>query len=125
MKAEPEVTFTGGVVLPVFHRAEIMDIAVKSITIDRRGRDGLICADNIRADINVAFFVRVNKTNEDVLKVAQGIGCARASNQDTLEQLFSAKFSEMRLESEEFTPAITGITTSKRLIIPTSIENLL
>jgi uncharacterized membrane protein YqiK len=42
----------------------------------------------------VKFFVRVNKTADDVLKVAQSIGCARASNQETLEELFSAKFSE-------------------------------
>jgi uncharacterized membrane protein YqiK len=68
---EPEVTFTGGLVLPVIHRAEVMDISVKTIEIDRRGKEGLICKDNIRADIKVTFFVRVNKTTEDVLKVAQ------------------------------------------------------
>ena len=93
-KAGPQVVFTGTVVLPIIHRAEQMDISVKSLDIDRRGKDGLICKDNIRADIKVAFFVRVNKTPEDVLKVAQAIGCARASDQDTLDELFSAKFSE-------------------------------
>jgi len=89
-----EVTFTGGVVVPIFHRAEVMDISVKTIEIDRRGTDGLICMDNIRADIKVTFFVRVNKTKDDVLRVAQAIGCDRASDQQTLEALFSAKFSE-------------------------------
>jgi uncharacterized membrane protein YqiK len=93
-KAGPQVVFTGVVVLPIIHRAETMDISVKSLDIDRRGKDGLICKDNIRADIKVAFFVRVNKTPEDVLKVAQAIGCARASDQQTLDELFSAKFSE-------------------------------
>ncbi|MGZ8709176.1 MAG: flotillin family protein, partial [Thermoanaerobaculia bacterium] len=44
--------------------------------------------------IKVTFFVRVNKTVEDVIKVAQSIGCARASDRETLEALFSAKFSE-------------------------------
>ena len=63
MKAEPEVTFTGAIVLPVIHKAEIMDISVKTIEIDRRAKDGLICRDNIRADIKVTFFVRVNKTS--------------------------------------------------------------
>lgn len=94
MKAEPDVTFTGAVVLPVFHRAETMDISVKSIEIHRSGHEGLICQDNIRADIKVSFYVRVNKTTEDVLKVAQSIGCARASDIATLEELFVAKFSE-------------------------------
>jgi uncharacterized membrane protein YqiK len=92
--SEPMVTFTGGIVYPIIHRAEIMDISVKTIEIDRRGKEGLICQDNIRADIKVAFFVRVNKTKEDVLKVAQAIGCQRASHPETLEQLFVAKFSE-------------------------------
>lgn len=91
---EPIVTFTGGMVLPIVHRAEIMDISVKTIEIDRRGKEGLICKDNIRADIKVTFFVKVNKTTEDVLKVAQQVGCARASDQRTLEELFLAKFSE-------------------------------
>ena len=93
-KGGPVVVFTGITVLPIIHRAEQMDISVKSLDLDRRGKDGLICKDNIRADIKVAFFVRVNKTPEDVLKVAQSIGCARASDLQTLDELFSAKFSE-------------------------------
>ncbi len=94
MVAEPVVTFTGRIVLPVIHKSEVMDISLKTIDIDRRGREGLICRDNIRADIRVTFFVRVNKTPEDVLKVAQSIGCERASDRSTLEELFIAKFSE-------------------------------
>ena len=94
LRAAPEVTFTGRMVYPVIHKAELMDISLKTIDIDRSGDQGLICQDNIRADIKVKFFVRVNQTSEDVLRVAQGIGCARASNQQTLEDLFSAKFSE-------------------------------
>jgi len=107
LKSEPIVTFTGAVVYPIIHKAEVMDISVKTIEIDRRGKEGLICKDNIRADIKVTFFVRVNKTREDVLKVAQAIGCVRASEQSTLEELFVAKFSEAlktvgkRLEFEQ------------------------
>ncbi|MFF2653077.1 SPFH domain-containing protein [Streptomyces sp. NPDC058045] len=89
-----DVTFTGQVVLPVLHKAEVMDISVKTIDIARTGRDGLICGDNIRADIRITFFVRVNKTVEDVIKVAQAIGTERASDQKTLQELFNAKFSE-------------------------------
>ncbi|MFD5792199.1 flotillin family protein [Streptomyces diastatochromogenes] len=89
-----DVTFTGQVVLPVLHKAEIMDISVKTIEISRSGRDGLICRDNIRADIRISFFVKVNKTEADVIKVAQNVGTERASHQDTLQELFHAKFSE-------------------------------
>ncbi|MGD9170439.1 MAG: hypothetical protein PVI97_10335 [Candidatus Thiodiazotropha sp.] len=94
LSREPKVTFTGSLVLPVIHLREMMDIDLKTIEIDRRGSDGLICRDNIRADIKVTFFVRVNKTSEDVLKVAQAVGVDRASDQLAVEELFSAKFSE-------------------------------
>ncbi len=80
-----DVTFTGQIVLPVLHKAEVMDISVKTIEITRTGREGLICRDNIRADIRISFFVRVNKTVEDVIKVAQAVGTARASDRDTLQ----------------------------------------
>ncbi|WP_432157834.1 flotillin family protein [Streptomyces sp. bgisy153] len=89
-----DVTFTGQVVLPVLHKAEVMDISVKTIEITRAGREGLICRDNIRADIRISFFVKVNKTVEDVIKVAQAVGTARASDRNTLQELFHAKFSE-------------------------------
>ncbi|MFD8427818.1 SPFH domain-containing protein [Streptomyces coelicoflavus] len=89
-----DVTFTGQVVLPVLHKAEVMDISVKTIEITRAGKEGLICRDNIRADIRITFFVKVNKTIEDVVKVAQAVGTARASDRDTLQELFHAKFSE-------------------------------
>jgi len=89
-----KVTFTAMFVIPVLHKMEIMDISLKTLQIKRIGKDGLICQDNIRADIEVAFFVRVNKSAEDVIKVAQTIGCERASHKETLVSIFDAKFSE-------------------------------
>ncbi|MFT4023226.1 MAG: SPFH domain-containing protein [Flavihumibacter sp.] len=90
-----KVAFNKGMyVIPVLHKMEIMDISVKKLQIDRMENEGLICKDNIRADIKVAFFVRVNKSVEDVLNVAQIIGTERASDVETLRNLFEAKFSE-------------------------------
>lgn len=87
-------TDKGLYVVPVFHRVETMDISVKKIQIERMGVEGLICKDNLRADIKVAFFVRVNNEVEYIKKVAQTIGVQRASRIETLEDLFEAKFSE-------------------------------
>jgi uncharacterized membrane protein YqiK len=90
-----KVAFNKGMyVIPVFHKMEIMDISVKKIEINRMQGDGLICKDNIRADIKVAFFVRVNKSVDDVINVAQNLGCDRASDPETLKSIFEAKFSE-------------------------------
>ena len=68
--SQPKVKFTGGLVLPVIHKKEFMQISLITLEIDRRGKEGLICKDNMRADITVAFYLRVNETQDDVLKVA-------------------------------------------------------
>jgi uncharacterized membrane protein YqiK len=110
--------------VPLVTRYDLMDISVQKLEIERKGQDGLICEDNIRADIVVAFYIKVNypKVNypegieaesaegralwekamnsrgqekyEDIQKVAQTVGCERATDIDKLRELFEAKFSE-------------------------------
>ena len=63
-------TGKGIFVIPILHRSEVMDLSLKRIEIKRRGEAGLICKDNVRADIEVAFYVRVNNKIEDILQVA-------------------------------------------------------
>lgn len=88
------IEFNGILAFPVFHRVEIMDISLKRVEIARTGNNGLICQDNMRADIKVAFFIRVNNAAGDVLRVAQSVGCERASSEDEIRILFDAKLSE-------------------------------
>lgn len=94
MSSTPKVHFTGALVYPVIYKKEFMKISLITIEVDRRGKDGLICKDNMRADITVAFYLRVNETPEDVLKVAKSIGVERASDKAAVNELFNAKFSE-------------------------------
>lgn len=93
-KKGPKVSFTGSLVFPIIHKIQIMDISTKVMTVSRKGTDGLICKDNIRADITVHFYIRINKNEDDVRQVATSIGCDRASTHETLNELFQAKFSE-------------------------------
>lgn len=94
MSSIPKVHFTGALVYPVIHLKEFMRISLITLEVDRRGKDGLICRDNMRADITVAFYLRVNETQQDVLKVAKAIGVDRASDRGAVNELFNAKFSE-------------------------------
>ena len=55
-------------IIPLIHRVEEMDISLKQVNISREGKDGLICKDNLRADIKVAFFVRVSPETVDIKK---------------------------------------------------------
>ena len=79
---------------PFLQNFEEMDISVKKLEIHRKGKDGLVCKDNIRADISVAFYIRVEATEESVRKVAQMLGAERVSDMEKLRELFEAKFSE-------------------------------
>ena len=94
MSATPKVHFTGALVYPVIYKKEFMKISLITLEVDRRAKDGLICRDNMRADITVAFYLRVNETQQDVLKVAKAIGVDRASDRTAVNELFNAKFSE-------------------------------
>jgi len=94
MSSTPKVHFTGALVYPIIYKKELMKISLITLEVDRRGLDGLICQDNMRADITVAFYLRVNETAQDVLKVAKSVGAGRASDKLAVNELFNAKFSE-------------------------------
>ncbi|HVR35519.1 MAG TPA: hypothetical protein VMS21_06665, partial [Methylomirabilota bacterium] len=89
-----KVSFDWMVRVPMLQTYHIMDISVKKIEIHRKGKDGLVCKDNIRADITVAFYIRVDATEESVRKVAMMLTPERVSDEAQLRELFEAKFSE-------------------------------
>lgn len=94
MRPEPTVSFTGRIVYPILNKAEVMDISMKMVNLERRGQRSLVCKDDVRADLKITFYLRVNRTVEDVLKAAQTLGCARASDPQALAELFSAEFND-------------------------------
>jgi uncharacterized membrane protein YqiK len=89
-----KVSFDWMVRAPLVQSYHIVDISVKKLEIHRKGKDGLVCKDNIRADITVAFYIRVDATEGSVRKVAQMLTPERVSDIDQLRELFEAKFSE-------------------------------
>lgn len=89
-----KVAFDWMVRVPLVQNYHIVDISVKKLEIHRKGKDGLVCKDNIRADITVAFYIRVEATEDSVRKVAQMLTPERVSDVEQLRQLFEAKFSE-------------------------------
>lgn len=86
------VSFSGKIVIPFLHKVQYLDITLKRIVIDRQGSEALTCKDGIRIDVKTAFFVRVNSTPQDVLKVAGALGIEGAANIETLTDLFGTRF---------------------------------
>ena len=89
-----KVAFDWMIRMPLVQTYHIVDISVKKLEISRKGKDGLVCKDNIRADITVAFYIRVDATEDSVRKVAQMLTPERVSDVSQLRELFEAKFSE-------------------------------
>lgn len=80
----------GALIVPFVHRAEELDVTVKLIKVRVRAR----AKDDSRVEIAATCYVRVNKTLDDVQRVADSMGCARASSLSALEEVFAPKFSD-------------------------------
>lgn len=94
LTAKPKVHFSGPVVYPILYKKEFMKIELIAFNVECRGETSLVSKDHLRVDIVALFYLRVNETTDDVLKVAKSIGIARASDQKVVSALFSAKFSD-------------------------------
>jgi uncharacterized membrane protein YqiK len=86
-------------VLPLLARAEVMDLSVRKIVVERRGRQGLSCRDGIRVDVRATFLVKVERAEKDILRVAQDVGCARANCSEEVQALLEEPFACALLES--------------------------
>lgn len=89
-----QVSTSSAIVIPMIHKAETIDLTVKIVRISRKQSDSLSCADGIRAEVEVDFYIKINPIDEDIRRVANSVGCVRASNIQTIRELFEAKFSD-------------------------------
>lgn len=99
-----KVSFNGMMVIPIFHRLDIVDMSVQKLSLERKGAKSLTTKDEIRVNLRATFVMRVNPRLEDIKKVIQTIGAERAANPETLMELFEAQFSgAFELMARQFT----------------------
>jgi len=94
MGPDTRVTFSACTVFPFINFAEEMDVTLKTIALEAQGREALVTKDGARVEVRALFYVGVNRTAEDVLKVAHTLGCAAASDPKRIQELFAPKFLE-------------------------------
>lgn len=92
--AQPQVSLSSAFVVPLFNRVEALDLTVKTVRIVRRKQESLSCADGIRAEVEVDFYIKINPVEEDIRHVATTIGPERAASTEILRELFEAKFAD-------------------------------
>jgi len=83
------ISTEGIMVLPFVHRVDVLDLTAKSFTFEYGKRENLTTSDGIRVVVKVTLNVRVNDATEDVLKVADRVGCARTSDLEALRDFFA------------------------------------
>lgn len=89
------ISTSSAIVLPLLHKVDTVDLTVKTVKITRKGQhESLSCADGIRAEVEVDFYIQINVVEDDIRRVATTVGCARASNVETIRELFEAKFAD-------------------------------
>lgn len=92
--SQPQVSLSSAFALPLLHKVDTLDLTVKTVRIARREHESLSCADGIRAEVEVDFYIKINAVEEDIRHVASTIGCDRASDIEILRELFEAKFAD-------------------------------
>ncbi len=97
--APMRVSFGRAWVVPGVQRAEVLDMSVRKVVVERRGREGLSCRDGIRVDVRATFQVRVAPVEAEVLRVAREVGCARANTPEQLHELLEAHFAAALAQS--------------------------
>ncbi len=90
----PKIHLSSAFIVPLLNRVETIDLTVKTVRIMRRKYESLSCADGIRAEVEVDFYIKINSIAEDIAHVATTIGCGRASDTEILRELFEAKFAD-------------------------------
>jgi uncharacterized membrane protein YqiK len=86
------VRFGSGLVLPMVQRGEVLDLSVRKVVVERRGKQGLSCRDGIRVDVRGTFLVKVEREEAAVLRVAREVGCARANRPEEVQALLEERF---------------------------------
>lgn len=91
MGRETQVSFTTAIVYPFLGHAELMDVSVRTLRVERRQANPLMTRDGVPLTLTATFLIRVNRRSEDVQKVAETVGVARVNDPKVIEGLFRPK----------------------------------
>lgn len=84
---QPRVSFTSGLAAP-WQKTELVDVTLKTLDLSIAG----VCKDGQGVLLKVAFFIKVNRLTDDVIRVAREVGGPRSFQPDIAADLFASKF---------------------------------
>ena len=81
----------GALVLPVLHDISYVNMNTFRLEVSRKEDESLITKDQMRVDVDVAFYVRVRPNRESIADAAQTLG-TRTLEPSKLQELIEDKF---------------------------------
>lgn len=103
-KAQPDMAFVrtgqggakvvmngGSLVIPVLHNMTYVNLQTMRLPVIRKGKEALITADKLRADVEAEFFIRVEPNKDKILTASRSLGSTGEVSQDTVLELVGPK----------------------------------
>ncbi len=86
------VGFAGMFVFPLLHRAELVDMRMKTVDVDLSGPDAVVFKDGVRADVLLRMQLRVNHTAESVMQVHGVFGAGDHFAESQFQNSWTGRF---------------------------------
>ncbi|MEM0978602.1 MAG: flotillin domain-containing protein [Pseudomonadota bacterium] len=83
------VTDGGCLFLPILHHVQKVSMGALAFSITREGREAVLTRDQMRADVQFEFELRVAPTDEGIASAAQALGARIARGGETVRDVFA------------------------------------
>ncbi|MEW5822533.1 MAG: SPFH domain-containing protein [Cyanobacteriota bacterium] len=103
-KAQPDLAFvktgaggakvimhSGALIIPFLHKMTYVNLQTMRLPVVRRGKDALITADRLRADVEAEFYIRVEPNKEKILVASRSLGSTGEVSEDSVLDLVGPK----------------------------------
>ena len=120
------VTDGGCITLPIVHQLQKVSMQTLPLTAARTGKNAALTKDQIRADIQMAFEVRVEPSEDSIATAAQSLGQRIARNGEAVQEVLestlvdailnasaSRTLDEIHLDRAKFTADVSGIVEAQ------------
>lgn len=126
MGGQRVVTDGGCITLPIVHQLQKVSMQTLPLTAARTGKNAALTKDQIRADIQMAFEVRVEPSEGSIATAAQSLGPRIAKNGEAVQEVLestlvdailnasaSRTLDEIHLDRVKFTADVSGIVEAQ------------
>lgn len=83
--------YSGLWVIPIMHNLTYVNLQTMRLPVIRKGKDAIITADKLRADVEAEFYIRVEPNEEKILTASRSLGSTGEVSEDSVLQLVGPK----------------------------------